>query len=210
MFEHQKAADDLFLQDSSGEPMASMMAQFLRSWESACNAGDSGSIPGSERSPGEANGSPLQCSCLRNPMDREAWQVTAHGVSRVGHNLAIKPPSGEPSSTRRDEAGFLDPIRCFLGVRVPGKEKKRLSGNIWWKIKQHPFNPQLPGCPCCNYMPSDWKATRCSSPKPGITHLATILVNKHSGQKSRTAFKLNKMEALFRFAHRKNGGKLEQ
>ena len=40
---------------------------------SACNAGDLGSIPGSGRSPGEGNGSPLQYSCLENPMDREAW-----------------------------------------------------------------------------------------------------------------------------------------
>ena len=38
--------------------------------ESACNAGDLGSIPGSGRSPGEGNGNPLQYSCLENPMDR--------------------------------------------------------------------------------------------------------------------------------------------
>ena len=40
------------------------------------NAGamrDVGSIPGSERSPEEGNGNPLQSSCLGNPMDREAW-----------------------------------------------------------------------------------------------------------------------------------------
>ncbi len=41
--------------------------------ESACNAGDPGSIPGSGRSPGEGNGNPLQYSCLENPMDRGAW-----------------------------------------------------------------------------------------------------------------------------------------
>ena len=40
---------------------------------SASNAGDPGSIPGSGRSPGEGNGTPLQYSCLENPMDREAW-----------------------------------------------------------------------------------------------------------------------------------------
>ena len=38
--------------------------------ESACNAGDVGSIPGSGRSPGEGNGNPLQYSCLENAMDR--------------------------------------------------------------------------------------------------------------------------------------------
>ena len=41
-----------------------------------------GSIPGSERSPGEGNGNPLQSSCLGNPMDRGAWQATVHRVSK--------------------------------------------------------------------------------------------------------------------------------
>ena len=43
------------------------------------NAGKVGSIPGSRRSPGEGNGSVLQCSCLGNPMDRGAWQAAVHG-----------------------------------------------------------------------------------------------------------------------------------
>ena len=60
--------------------------------ESACNAGDPGSIPGSGRSPGEGNGNPLQYSCLENPMHRGAWQATVHWVARVGHDLATKPP----------------------------------------------------------------------------------------------------------------------
>ena len=47
--------------------------------ESACNAGDPGSIPGSGRSPGEGNDSPLQYSCLENPMDSGAWWATVHG-----------------------------------------------------------------------------------------------------------------------------------
>ena len=46
------------------------------------NAGDAGSIPGSGRPPGEGNGHPLQHSCLGNPMDRGAWQATAHGVTK--------------------------------------------------------------------------------------------------------------------------------
>ena len=51
--------------------------------EPACNAGDWGSIPGLERSPGEGDGNPLQYACLENPMDRGAWQVTVHRVVRV-------------------------------------------------------------------------------------------------------------------------------
>ena len=45
-------------------------------------AGDSGLIPGSERSPGGGNGNPVQSSCLKNPMDRGAWRATVHGVEK--------------------------------------------------------------------------------------------------------------------------------
>ena len=48
---------------------------------SVCNAGDLGSISGLGRSPGEGNGSPLQYSCLENPMDGGACQATVHGVA---------------------------------------------------------------------------------------------------------------------------------
>ena len=49
--------------------------------ESACNVGDVGSIPESERSPGKGNGYPLQYSCLENSKDRGAWWATVHGVA---------------------------------------------------------------------------------------------------------------------------------
>ena len=48
--------------------------------ESACNAGDSSSIPGWGQSPGEDKGNPLQYSCLENPMDRGAWQGYSLGL----------------------------------------------------------------------------------------------------------------------------------
>jgi len=50
--------------------------------ESACSAGDLGSIPELRKSPGEGNGNPLQYSCLENSIDREAWQAIVHGVSK--------------------------------------------------------------------------------------------------------------------------------
>ena len=46
------------------------------------NAGDTGSIPGLGRSPGEGNGNALQYSCVRQPIDREAWRATVDGVAR--------------------------------------------------------------------------------------------------------------------------------
>ena len=60
--------------------------------ESASSAGNLGSTPGSGRSPGEGNGNPLQYSCLEKPTDRGAWRATVHGVTRVRHDLATKPP----------------------------------------------------------------------------------------------------------------------
>ena len=53
--------------------------------ESACNAGDPGSIPGSGRSPGEGNGKPLQYSCLENPMDR-----APRGLQSMDHKVRHK------------------------------------------------------------------------------------------------------------------------
>ena len=56
--------------------------------ESACNAGDLGSIPGSGRSPGEGNGNPLQYSCLENPIDGGAWWATVHRVAKSQTRLS--------------------------------------------------------------------------------------------------------------------------
>ena len=58
--------------------------------ESACNAGDPGSIPGLGICPGEGSGNPLQYSCLGSPMDRRPWQATVHGVTRGRQDLATK------------------------------------------------------------------------------------------------------------------------
>ena len=64
-----------YLLDSSG----------LDGKESACNVG---SIPGSGRSPGEGNGYPFQYPCLENFMDRGAWWVTVHGVTKSQTQLS--------------------------------------------------------------------------------------------------------------------------
>ena len=63
------------------------------------NAGDvrdTGLIPGSGRSPGGAQGNPLQCSCLENPMDRGAWRLQSMGsqsqtqLSDLAHTMGLK------------------------------------------------------------------------------------------------------------------------
>ena len=52
------------------------------------DARDTGSNPGSRRSPGEGHGNPLQYSCLGNPMDRGAWRAIAHGVTNSQTQLS--------------------------------------------------------------------------------------------------------------------------
>ena len=52
----------------------------------AGDAGDTGLVLESGRSPGGGNGNPLQYSCLENSMDRRAWRATAHGSERAGHD----------------------------------------------------------------------------------------------------------------------------
>ena len=91
--------------------------------ESACNAGDLGSIPGSGRSPGEGNGNPLQYSCLENLMDRGAWRATVHGVTRVGHDLATKLPT-------------------ILGPSLVAQRVKCLPA--MWETRFHPWIGKIP------------------------------------------------------------------
>ena len=57
--------------------------------ESACNAGDPGSIPGLEKSPGEGNGSPLQYSCLEDSTDKGTCWATVHEVTKSRTQLSL-------------------------------------------------------------------------------------------------------------------------
>ena len=90
--------------------------------ESVCNAGDPGSIPGSERSLGEGNGNPLQSSCLENPMDRGGWQATFQGVGRVGHDWANKPTYLSPSIRVMVEGRMAGAQYCQV---LPGGGQQR-------------------------------------------------------------------------------------
>ena len=56
---------------------------------SPCNTKDVGSIPESGRSPGGENGNPLQYSCLKNPMDKEAWRATVQRVAKSQTQLSM-------------------------------------------------------------------------------------------------------------------------
>ena len=96
------------------------------------NEGDVGLIPGSGRSPRGENGSPLQDSCLKNPMDRGAWQATVHGVSKSRTRLSTNAYAGDLS----DEKGHLlkeFKLRSLGGLLFLWEKKKaweRLKGSL--------------------------------------------------------------------------------
>ena len=72
------------------------MAQQVKKKKSACSAGDTGdagSIPGLGTSPEGGNSNPLQCSCLKNLMDKGNWWATgSKGLQRVRHNWVTDLP----------------------------------------------------------------------------------------------------------------------
>ena len=75
----------------------------------ACNAGntrDAGSIPGSGRSLGGEHGNPPQYSCLGNPMDREAWLATVHGIAKSQTRLSTHTFLPRESCGQRSLAGY--------------------------------------------------------------------------------------------------------
>ena len=91
---------------------------------SACSAGDLGLISGLGRSPGEGNGTPLQYSCLENPMDGGAWWAAVHGVAG--------------SRTRLSDFSFTSHFHALE------KEMATYSSVLAWRI---PGTGELDGLP---------------------------------------------------------------
>ena len=94
----------------------------------AGDAGDTGSIPGSGRSPGGGNGNPLQHSHLENPMDRGAWRGIVHGVAKNRTWL-------------RNGARMLENL--VLGVVL----QTQASPEGWESNKHNPFLTEEAACP---------------------------------------------------------------
>ena len=63
---------------------------------------------GQEDSPGEGNGYPLQYPCLENPMDREAWRATVHGVTKGGTRLKLLTIGGSLRQLKFARVAYLD------------------------------------------------------------------------------------------------------
>ena len=98
---------------------------------SACNAGDPGSIPGWERSPGEGNGNPLQYSCLKNSMDGGAWWAIVVGSQRVGHDWATS-----HSYTKRLWKQNPADFRGWTARSWKGKQREKSKGRDETEEKQ--------------------------------------------------------------------------
>ena len=81
--------------------------------ESACNAGDLGSVPWSGRSPGGGYGDPLQFSCLENPMDRRGWQATVHRIAQSQTQLK------RLSTQRKSTILQLKKLKLFFKGMIP-------------------------------------------------------------------------------------------
>ena len=78
----------LYLPNMTWPPTWLVFPSGSDSKESACKAGDQGLTPGSEKSPGEGNGNPLQYSCLEIPMDGGGWQAPIYGVAKSQTRLS--------------------------------------------------------------------------------------------------------------------------
>ena len=72
---------------------------------SAWNAGDPGSIPELETSPGEGNGTPLQYSCLENPTEGGAWWAAVHGVAKSRTSLHFTSSVIKPQHRQNEWSG---------------------------------------------------------------------------------------------------------
>ena len=100
--------------------------------KSACNAWDLGLIPGLGRSPGVGDVYPLQYSCLKNSMDRGAWQAPVHGAAKSQTRLS----DWHTHSAHTLDLGSTFPL-CDLSVSSPSQQK------VWKRTKDNLFSLHL-------------------------------------------------------------------
>ena len=95
-------------------------------------------IPRLGRSPGGGNGSPLQYSCLENPMDGEAWRATVCGLHRVGHDSTSNTNTGNLCFEEYKEGLGKSLFPLLLILNVFSSEESLGPCGMFWA----PFTPE--------------------------------------------------------------------
>ena len=80
---------------------------------------DVGSIPGLGRSPGVENGTPLQYSCLENPMDGKAWWVAVHGVTKSQTRLSMSSREPKLQQQKKKQRVKCEKFPCISLLLFP-------------------------------------------------------------------------------------------
>ena len=90
-------------------------------------------IPRLGRSPEEGNGNSLQNPCLENPMGRGAWQVTVHGVTRVGYSLVTPTTSTQKmySFIRHHKMQIKVMMISYFTCTMMGRVRKLGNNECW-------------------------------------------------------------------------------
>ena len=103
------------------------MGNYLRVMVAVLPMHETGSIPGSGRSPGGGNGNSLQYSCLKNPMDRGAWGAMVHGVTKSQTWLSDLAEHTAAAKSLQSCATLCDPTdHSPPGSYVHGSLQKRI------------------------------------------------------------------------------------
>ena len=134
--------------------------------ESACNAEDLGSIPGSGRSPGEGYCYPLQYSCLENSMRRGGWWATVHGTAKSWIQLInqhIHTMTSLISGIQNGCAKLLSCVRFFVIPRTVANQAPLSMGFL-----QQEYWSGLP----CLFLQGIFPA---QGSNPGLPHCGQIL-----------------------------------
>ena len=151
----------IFLSVAPRFKRASLAAQKVK--EFSCNSSDPGLIPGLGRFPGEGNGNPFQYSCLENPMDREAWRVIVHGVTKSPTQLGDYPQWWRFRSLNENMLPLLFAAKILAaGLGGPRTRTYNIDCNSYGRCPRGFFILRfpLPFCPYpCNYRGSAKLAT---------------------------------------------------
>ena len=141
--------------------------------ESACNAGDAGSTPGSGRSPGGRHGNPLWYSCLKNPLDKGAWRLQSIGsqsriwVKRLSTHACKVFPA--PSQILWGPSAGLSPYWIIWYPTPLRMQQLPPRASSLWVLGENGLNTTMHSSTAQPKMPAGvWKETVCIFPSSSV------------------------------------------